>query len=687
MQFKKFKKEFQNNFEKITKGVDNLFEVELDKDELWNLYLDSFPEGTNNIYRERREYDCSCCRHFIKTMGAVVVIKNNKLYTLWDFDTKSDIFQPVVNALNDYVKSKPIKNIFIPLSRSYGTDSNIEIINDGASSIVWEHFYLEIPENIEVTNDIALANVELNDYKTNKEVFKRSLEEISYEALDDVLGLIKDNTLYKGLEWQTCLSFFIDLKRKYDSLDETSKELFLWKTITKYNGSVTKLKNHSIGVLLIDLTQGKPLEESVRKYEQIVAPENYRRSKPIFTKKMLEDAKKTIEGLGLLESLNRRHATLDDISVNNILFCNRDAKKRIKGANVFDEMLEEITIDPNSFNVNKVEEITIEGFINSVLPTAKEISCLLENRHVKNMVSLIAPQNTDSKNMFKWNNAFSWAYSGNITDSTLKENVKAAGGKVDGVLRFSIQWNDEEYDGNDLDAHCIEPNGFEIYYGDKIDHKTGGNLDIDIINPSLNVAAVENITWPSLNAMEEGEYIFLVHNFTNRGGRNGFKAEIEFGDELYSFEYRKELKQDEKVIVAKVYYSKDEGFTIKELIPSNTTNKVSKDVWNVKTNTFIPVSTIMYSPNYWDEQQGIGHKHYFFMLKDCVNPESPNGFYNEFLKEDLLKHRKVLEALGNRMKVATVEDQLSGVGFSSTKRNDLIVKVVSNKEKIYKIIF
>ena len=678
MEFTNTKSLLAANFARRT--IKNLYEVDVDKEYLWNLYLDSFPEGTNPIYRERRYYDCSECRQFMKNIGGTVYIDDDLIpHSIFEFDTHSEIFQPVMDALAAYVTSRPITDIYLNESPNVGTNQNRELLDDGTVR-TWDHFFVQLPNQYVCRKDrIPTEKAKIRD---RKNVFKRSLDEISMDAIDTVLELITSNTLYKGAEWQYAISRLKSFKNDYSNVPDEKKDTYAWRVAMNLDDVIGKIRNHSIGVLLVDISEGMDLDAAVRRYEKIVAPTNYKRPKAIYTKKMLEDAQKTVTEFGYMDSLPRRFANLDDITVNNILFSNRDAAKRISG-NVFDSMMGDIAIDPKKFS--RVEEISAEKFVNDILPTAKNVEVLLENRHAQSMVSLIAPVNNDAKSMFKWDNGFSWAYAGNITDSDIRANVKNAGGNVEGDLRFSIQWNENGTDNCDLDAHCVEPSGFEIYFGSArkpVFSPTKGQLDVDIIHPNGQVA-VENITWADRKTMREGIYRFYVHQYSG-SARNGFRAEIEFDGTIYSFDYNKPMRSGEVVEVAVVNLDRNGNFTIKGRLPSATS---TREIWGLKSNSFVPVSVVMYSPNYWDDQQGIGHRHYFFMLKDCVNPEQPNGFYNEFLKHELDQHKRVFEALGSKLAVQATDDQLSGLGFSATKRNDVIVKVKGATERVFKVKF
>ncbi len=688
--FKDFVKAIQKNLQQMSKDSSRLFTVNVDTEKLYNLYLDSFPAGTNEIYRERREYDCSCCRHFIRDVGNVVSIKNGELHTIWGINPVSDDkYNVVAAALDAYVKQKAVLGVFLKKEKRIGTPENREMLPTGKIN-KYEHFFVDLPE-ICIFKECYGHTLEgdLSQFRDVRNVFKRSLDEISKEAVDTVLELIAQNSLYKGAEWKKQLTEFKNYQKEYGKLTDKQKELWIWEKSISAGAVIGKIRNHSIGTLLVNISEGMDLDLAVRKYEQIVAPVNYKRPKAIFTKKMLEDAKKTITELGYMDSLQRRFATLDDITVNNILFSNKDAAKRITGAmDLFDEMEQDVAIDPKRFS--KVEEISAEDFIKNVLPVAKELEVYLENKHIQNMVSLITPEVADAKTMFKWNNGMSWAYTGNITDSDIKENVKAAGGSVTGIVRFSIQWNDKDgKDNSDLDAHCIEPKGGDhIYFSHKISRYTGGELDIDITDPiyqckSNGGVAVENITYPSKERMKPGIYKFYVNQYSFRNSQ-GFKAEVEVNGEIHSYEYNTPVRGN--VDVAEVILDQSGNFKVVDKLPGNCAT-ISKDVWGIKTLQFTPVSVVCYSPNYWDEQKGIGHQHLFFMLKDCINPEEPNGYYNEFLKPELEQHRKVFEALGAKAHVKDVDDQLSGVGFSLTKRNDLIIKVKGATERVVKVKF
>lgn len=686
MTFTQMRDLLNKHFDEVMKPQPYLFEVQMDKEKMWNVYLNSYPEGTNKIFRTRTEHDCSCCRGFIKQLGNVVAIIDGKVISIWDFECDDPVYGPVIKTMSEFVHNHDISDVYLSIFRKIGCHHNFELVENG-DPIKWNHFYTELDEKFVTFG--AFKGTKLNELRTAKSTFKRALDEIDMSAVDTLLELIADNSIYRGQEWTNPLKIFKEHKIVYMELtSEKDKELYAWEHSVKLGRcSITGIRNTSIGTLLVDISEGKDLEQAVRSYEAITDPNVYKRPKPIFTEKMRQEAEKKITELGFMSALARRFAKIDDITINDILFVDRSVSRRLKGStSIFDELAKDVKTKPKKFD--RVETIPIQKFITDVLPTIQSIEAYVENSHKSNFVSLIAPQDPDARSMFKWGNNYTWAYTGNVTDS-FKQKVKEFGGNIEGVLRFSIKWNEDGKDSVDLDAHCITPNGREIYFGNKFDVTTRGELDVDIIDPNRQVTgsdktAVENITWGSKKFMTPGQYKFFVYQYSG-SVRNGFRAEIEFDGNIYAFDYPNSMRTHEAVEVATVTLHNDGTFTIDMKLDSTNT---SKNIWNIDTNNFIPVTSIMYSPNYWSTaDKNIGHQHIFFMLDGCVNNENPSGIFNEFLVSELDENKRVMAALGNKMRVEDTDDQLSGLGFALDKKAELVVRVTGTTERILKIQF
>ena len=174
--FKDFVKAIQKNLQQMSKDSSRLFTVNVDTEELYNLYLDSFPAGTNEIYRERREYDCSCCRHFIRDVGNVVSIKNGELHTIWGINQVSDDkYNVVAAALDAYVKQKAVLGVFLKKEKRIGTPENREMLPTGKIN-KYEHFFVDLPE-ICIFKECYGHTLEgdLSQFRDVRNVFKRSL--------------------------------------------------------------------------------------------------------------------------------------------------------------------------------------------------------------------------------------------------------------------------------------------------------------------------------------------------------------------------------------------------------------------------------------------------------------------------------------------------------------------------------
>lgn len=667
MNFSQFKLAVSKQFAKMAKGT--LFQTTTPKDALWETYLASFPPGTNPIFRKRTEHDCSCCRAFIKAIGGVVAIIDGKRVSIWDIADEVDpTYKVVAENLSALVSAHPIENVFLSSEHKIGTDKNYEQILGSAKT--WEHFHVTLPNSI-VINKISIGP-KLSEYRADFDVFYRSLNTITFDAIDTVLELIAQNSLYRGSEHKSNLIKFREMKTEFDSA--VLKENFVWSKINHLHAPVLRIRNTSIGTLLVDLSEGMDMELAVKRFETMVAPANYKRPTALITESMIKKAKEKIEELGLTSSLERRYATINDITINNVLFANRQASNTM-GNDVFAELQKETK--PKS--ISKTEDVAIETFLHDILPNAKSVEVLVENKHANNFVSLITAVDPTAARLFQWDNQFSWSYNGNVTDS-IKERVKAAGGNVSGELCCRLAWDYSD----DLDFHMYEPRDSHIYYGTRRQvSANGGMLDVDANGADgIRELPVENIFYSSVSKMRNGVYKLVVNNFRRRSEGRNFEVEIDLRGQITKLVYEGVLRDGHMVNVADITV-KDGQVTITPLLPSTQT---SKKMWGITTQTFVPVQAIMNSPNYWDGQ-GVGNKHVFFMLEGCKNEDVARGFYNEFLRSDLNEHRKVFEMIGSKMKTESSDNQLSGLGFSMTQRNNLTVRVKGNFTRTINIVF
>lgn len=147
-------------------------------------------------------------------------------------------------------------------------------------------------------------------------------------------------------------------------------------------------------------------------------------------------------------------------------------------------------------------------------------------------------------------------------------------------MRISLHW----YNYDDLDLHMYG----HIYYADLLDV---GSAFEERNNPKkFSRNAIENIIFSGIP--KAGTYKVFVNNFA--------KVEnIDLGFEV----------KLNGVIFTKEHLS---------------STAASKEIWGVKTQNFVEVSAICLSPNYWGNNK-VGAKHYFFMLKDCKNPDAFNS--------------------------------------------------------------
>lgn len=704
---KAFNEKIQKKFDEMSKSG-KLFRVQMTGQQVWDLYLESFSDEDDPVFRDplSSSHNCNHCKNFIRRYGNIVSVdKNMEIQTMFDVEIRGE-YQNTAAELSKAIKSSKIAEVFFETfnelnslpyesckknnkvfqlgmvrnSKQYSREEaeKYGVVKTGEVR-TFDHMHLFIDKDFV---DMSGSSVEslMASYRDSKNTFQKAMEIISLDTLNLVKDLINQGSLLDGTTHLFKIEQMIALKAEYDALAADKRDNWCW--VKSYRLPIARFKNELIGVLCTELAEGKELNEACQAWNRRVDPANYMKAKAPITKRQIEEAKKFVEENGYAESFDRRLATIDDIKVSEILHSNVGSGE-MKKVSIFDGVKSTSTRHKRS-EFDGVEEVTIEKFMKDILPSCTSVEAFLANSHQGNMVSLTTAKDKSSKPIFKWDNNYSWTFSGNLAGkSQIKEAVKAEGGKIDGALRFSIIWNENGKEILDFDAHATEPNGTEIYFSSFKGHKTSmsGMLDVDMIRPTR--MGVENIVWSDLHRMKDGVYEMWIHNYDG-GPNRGFKAEIEFEGETFTYEYSSAVPSKANVKVARVTL-KNGKFSIQHMIPESEVS--SKEIYGLESNQFHKVNLICLSPNHWGENN-VGNKHYFFMLDGCKAPTSIRSFHNENLLPELAAHRKVLEVLGStNMIEKSSGEQLSGLGFNATVRDELVLKIQGSHKRMIKVKF
>ena len=715
----------------LATGGNLLFRSNIEGELVWDAYLEGFK--THPIFRstESNVYNCNYCKSFFKHYGPIVAIDPNtlELITLFDMPDVPEEYKKSFKDISDLIHAQgKVKDVFVetfshlsdprtpyedcpkkdqPTYR-IGVEHNIKryLAEDVArwpnsgiklnDVMTFRHFYLDLPRQFVVFGDESAESV-MSKARSTQEAFKRILDEVSPEIMQTVIDLEENGSLLNATQYMESLKKCLDCAAEYRGIsEEKKKENYVWLKSLTAKGAIIR-KGTSLGQLLENIAEGKmSLDDACTTYNKMVDPANYKKAKKAITQKEILPAQEFVEKNGYSESFDRRCATIEDIVADQVLFSNTDAAAAKTKVSIFDSIKPTAPVKTN-VDFTKLSEVSIDEFMADLLPKCSNIELWLDNEHKNNFMTLLTSNNPNSKKIFKWDNNFSWTFGNNLTGVSqlnLGQAVQQRGGSVSGAIRFTHSWNELEPNQSLMDAHVFMP-GYDKRFNENCvndvypstrrvgwncrkDPKSGGVQDVDYTAPAPEgYVPVENITFPNVTNMPEGTYIYKIHNwnFRNTGGRG--RAEIAFGGNVYQYVYPA-TKNKEWVTVARVTL-KDGRFTIEHVLPLAQQQPV--EVFGIQTCQFHEVSLVCVSPNFWQEK-GVGNKHYFFMLRGAKAPGKIRSIHNEFLINDLYtNHRRVMEVLGDQLKCESTENQLSGLGFNATVRDEVVLKLQGDFEK------
>lgn len=668
-QYQAFIDGLAERFRHIRGGTGDLYETDAHTscgaNGLYDLYLSRMSEPM------RQHHNCNSCRRFVERYGHLVVIHDDGRQTpaLWEFDAPEAYYASVA-ALNRAVLRAKVTGLFVSDAPVWGEPRTGEWTH---MSVVPCHVYAD-PEHTPYQHMAAVRH--------EHGLLAQALAAYPSAVVDAARQYIKMGRFYREEVVATRLEWFQRLKHTLDGLqDATRRHNLVWLAAAKAPAGWCHIANNVENVVLDGIKAGKSFDEIKAAFESRADPGDYQRAQAAPTAGAIAEAERVIAGLQAQGSLVRRYARLDEIPIEVMVWraVDRLARKVKAGTEggVFGNVVPKSAAAAVSVHPTNMPEQTVTWakFLHDVLPQATKLEVQVPNTGARFM-ALTTAVDPDATPILQWDraedrNPFAWYYNTGGIDAEIKRRVTSAGGQHDNVdIRCSLAWDNR----NDLDLHCITPQGTHLYYGYMRD-QTGGALDVDANRYGSTSEPVENIRW-SKGRAPVGRYQFYVENYRfwePKQAPTSFRVELETGGIVYAVsgaisKRGYETHADSRIPLFTIDYNGRDYNVLTHQSAVTQTAATSTDDWGVTPGQYTRVSAIVPSPNMWGKTPTVQHgNHVLFVLEGCQDKAGTNarGFLTEMCRSEFRPIRSTLEAYLAQTPVQGVEGpQACGIGLN-----------------------
>ena len=368
------------------------------KESMVDTYLDAFNQLT------RQQYNCNCCKHFLRRYGTAVYIdRTGELHSIvWDPESAVGRFKPIVAALKDAVE----RGTVIDIVRALPTDSvrydGINMMTLGIAESCegkFHHFHADISTKyVKMVSPTISMDTIKDEFTSAERTFKRW----NSDTIDRAYALAKLGKLAK----EDAKERFNLFKQMYEDVTNTKHALHKYHKICNY-----AIKYHDFlygfigtvdGTLLDDISEGYDINICISRYNAKMDPINYKRPTAAPTERLVEEAEKLIADLGLKDSLDRRIARFDEIKR---FLWKAPEKVKEKAAGIFANVK---TKDSKPKQESKIDlsrnstNITLSKFMREVAPRTTKMSIELKVGYRYPFCTFVTEAHEGSKPIIKW---------------------------------------------------------------------------------------------------------------------------------------------------------------------------------------------------------------------------------------------------------------------------------------------